>query len=74
MKSIVFSILASFLIFARVRILSRFFAFYRGIRTAKRYKTAVAFWQYLDVFLSGLQYGEETIFEREHSLSLSAIT
>jgi len=40
-KSIVFNILASFSIFARVRILSRFFALYRGIRSAKRYKTVV---------------------------------
>jgi hypothetical protein len=45
-KSIVFSILASFLIFARVRILSRFFASYRGICGAKRYKTVVAFWRF----------------------------
>jgi len=45
-KSIVFSTLASFWIFARVLILSRFFARYRGIRSAKRYKTVVAFWQY----------------------------
>ena len=43
-KSIVFSILACFYIFARVRILSRFFASYRGICSAKRYKTVVAFW------------------------------
>ena len=48
-KSIVFSILASFWIFARVRIRSRFFASYRGIYGAKRYKTVVAFWQYWDV-------------------------
>ena len=45
-KSFVFSILASFCIFARVRILSRFLAFYRGIRSAKRYKTVVAFWRF----------------------------
>ena len=40
-KSFVFSILASFWIFARVRIYSLFFAFYRGIWSAKRYKTVV---------------------------------
>ena len=42
-KSIIFSILASFYIFARVRILSRFFASYSGICSAKRYKTVVVF-------------------------------
>jgi hypothetical protein len=47
----IFSILASFLIFARVRILSRFFASYRGICTAKRYETVVAFWRFAHLLL-----------------------
>ena len=38
-KPIVFRILASFWIFARVRILSHFFARYRGIGMPKRYET-----------------------------------
>ena len=38
-KSFVFSILATFVMFASVRIYSRFFARYRGIRSAKQYKT-----------------------------------
>jgi hypothetical protein len=45
-KSIVFSILASFWVFARVRILLRFFASYRGISSAKRYKTVVVSWRF----------------------------
>jgi hypothetical protein len=56
-KSIVFSILASFLIFARVRILSRFFAFYRGISSAKRYKTVVSYKEDIEVRLHGNEGG-----------------
>jgi hypothetical protein len=64
-KSIVFSILASFWIFARVRILSRFFASYRGIRSAKRYETVVVFWHphlmEIDSLPPSYQTGGETI-------------
>ena len=49
-KSFVFSILASYWIFARAITLSRFFARYRGIRGAKRYKTVVKFWKCHGVF------------------------